>query len=141
MIRVGVHEETKDKFCCFYSRLRTEIQDIVDYKEYNDVNHLFQIGMLAKKELQGHQLMKMKTSSPAFLWRPPHPIPARARSCASFTYWSLSWCLTVPFGQAIRRQGHHPDQRPTQRVVTTSPNRCRPNYAYLIGNWPRPRQC
>jgi hypothetical protein len=41
MIRAGVHEETEDKNCCFYSGLRTEIQDIRDYKEYNTVNRLF----------------------------------------------------------------------------------------------------
>jgi hypothetical protein len=62
MIRVGVHEEMEDKICQFYSGLRTEIQDIVDYKEYNAINHLFQLAMLAEKELQGHQPMKMKTS-------------------------------------------------------------------------------
>jgi hypothetical protein len=41
MIRAGVHEETEDKICHFYGGLRTKIQDIVDYKEYNTVNHLF----------------------------------------------------------------------------------------------------
>jgi hypothetical protein len=41
MIRVGVHEESEDRIFHFYSRLCTEIQDIVDYKEYNVVNHLF----------------------------------------------------------------------------------------------------
>jgi hypothetical protein len=41
MICSGVHEETKDKICCFYSRLHTKIQDIVDYKEYDIVNRLF----------------------------------------------------------------------------------------------------
>jgi hypothetical protein len=40
-IRVGVHEETEDKICHFYGGLRTKIQDIVDYKEYNIVNRLF----------------------------------------------------------------------------------------------------
>jgi hypothetical protein len=53
MIRAGVHEETEDKICRFYGGLRTEIQDIVDYKEYNIVNRLFQLAMLAEKELQG----------------------------------------------------------------------------------------
>jgi hypothetical protein len=62
MIRAGVHEETEDKIYHFYSDLRTEIQGIVDYKEYHTINHLFQLAMLAKKELQSHQLMKMKTS-------------------------------------------------------------------------------
>jgi hypothetical protein len=41
MIHDSVHEETEDKICHFYSRLRTKIQDIVDYKEYNIVNRLF----------------------------------------------------------------------------------------------------
>jgi hypothetical protein len=51
MIRVGVHEETEDKICHFYYGLHTKIQDIADYKEYNTVNHLFQLAMLAKKDL------------------------------------------------------------------------------------------
>jgi hypothetical protein len=62
MICAGVHEEMMDKICHCYSRLRTEIQDIVDYKEYNIVNRLFHLAMLAEKELQGCQLMKTKTS-------------------------------------------------------------------------------
>jgi hypothetical protein len=62
MIHAGVPEEPEDKFCRFYFRLRTEIQDIIDYKEYNIVNRLFQLAMLAEKELQDHQSMKMKTS-------------------------------------------------------------------------------
>jgi hypothetical protein len=41
MIRARVHEETEDKICHFYGGLQTEIQDIVDYKEYNTINHLF----------------------------------------------------------------------------------------------------
>jgi hypothetical protein len=41
MIRASVDEEIEDKICHFYSGLRTEIHDIVDYKEYNIVNRLF----------------------------------------------------------------------------------------------------
>jgi hypothetical protein len=62
MIHVGVHEETEDKIYHFYGGLRTEIQDIVDYKEYNIVNHLFQLAILAEKELQGRQLTRVKSS-------------------------------------------------------------------------------
>jgi hypothetical protein len=51
MICAGVHEEMEDKMYRFYPRLPAEIQDIVDYKEYNNVNHLFQLAMLVKKEL------------------------------------------------------------------------------------------
>jgi hypothetical protein len=41
MIHAAVHEETYDKICRFYSRLHIEIQDIIDYKEYDTVNRLF----------------------------------------------------------------------------------------------------
>ena len=47
----GVVEGNKDSICHFYSGLRREIQDIVDYKEFNIVNQLFQFAMLAEKEL------------------------------------------------------------------------------------------
>jgi hypothetical protein len=62
MIHTGAHEETEDKICYFYFGLCTEIQDIVDYKEYNTVNIFFQLAMLAEKELQGCQTMRRKTS-------------------------------------------------------------------------------
>jgi hypothetical protein len=55
MIHAGVHEKTEDKSC-------TEIQNIVDNKEYNNVNHLFYLAMLAEKEVQDRQPTKMKTS-------------------------------------------------------------------------------
>jgi hypothetical protein len=61
MIHAGVHEETEDKICHFYGGLRTEIQNIIHYKEYNIVNHLFQLPMLAEKELQGRQPTRLKS--------------------------------------------------------------------------------
>jgi hypothetical protein len=41
MIRARVHEKTEHLICHFYSVLCTEIQDDVDYKEYNIGNHFF----------------------------------------------------------------------------------------------------
>jgi hypothetical protein len=83
-IHAGVHEETEDKICHFYRGLRTEIQDIVDYKEYNIVNHLFQLAMLAEKELQGRQLTRVKSS-----FMPHHtsmtPSTSRAPATAHFS--------------------------------------------------------
>jgi hypothetical protein len=52
----GIVEGTKDSICRFYSGLRRDIQDIVDYKEFNTVNQLFQLAMFAEKELQGRAL-------------------------------------------------------------------------------------
>jgi hypothetical protein len=80
MIRVGVHEETEDKICHFYAGLRTEIQDIVDYKEYNTVNHLFQLSILAEKELQDRQPTRVKSS---FTPRHPSTTPSTSRAPAT----------------------------------------------------------
>jgi hypothetical protein len=49
--RCGIVEGHEDALCRFYSGLRRNIQDIVDYKEFNTVNKLFQFAMLAEKEL------------------------------------------------------------------------------------------
>jgi hypothetical protein len=80
MIRAGVHEETEDKICHFYGGLRTEIQDIVDYKEYNTVNRLFQLAMLVEKELQGRQPTRVKSS---FMPHYPSTTPSTSRAPAT----------------------------------------------------------
>ena len=49
--RCGIVEGPKDAICRFYSGLRHETQDIVDYKDFNTVDKLFQFAMLAEKEL------------------------------------------------------------------------------------------
>ena len=54
-MRCSVVEGNEDTICRFYSGLRREIQDIVDYKEFNTVNQLFQFAMLVEKELQGRE--------------------------------------------------------------------------------------
>jgi hypothetical protein len=91
MIRAGVHEKTEDKVCRFYSVLRTEIQDIVDSQEYNTCNRLFQLAMLAKKELQGGQITKMKTSfmphsAPTVASRTTMPLGARSSMTPSASH-------------------------------------------------------
>jgi hypothetical protein len=55
LMRCGVVEGPEDSICRFYSGLRREIHDIVDYKEFNTINQLFQFAMLAEKELQGRE--------------------------------------------------------------------------------------
>jgi hypothetical protein len=53
MIREGVHEETEDKICHFYGGLRTEIQDLIDYKEYNTGNHFVPACYVSRKGIVG----------------------------------------------------------------------------------------
>jgi hypothetical protein len=67
----------------FSGGLRNEIQDITDYKEYNNVNHLFQLSILVEKELQGRQSTRLKSS-----FTPRHtsttPSTSRAPGTAHF---------------------------------------------------------
>ena len=51
--RCKIVEGTEDAICRFYSGLRREIQDILDYKDFDTVDKLFQFAMLAEKEVQG----------------------------------------------------------------------------------------
>jgi hypothetical protein len=60
--------------------LQTKIQDIIDYKEYNTGNRLFQLAMLAEKELQGQQLTRVKNS-----FTPRHTSMTPSTSCAPAT--------------------------------------------------------
>jgi hypothetical protein len=70
----------------FYGGLQTKIQDIVDYKEYNTVNHLFQLAMLAEKELQGRQPTRLKSS-----FMPRHTSTTPSTSCApATTHFSMT---------------------------------------------------
>ena len=47
MIRCGIEEDPEDKVCHFYGGWRREIQDIVDYKDFNTTKQLFPLAMLA----------------------------------------------------------------------------------------------
>jgi hypothetical protein len=60
--------------------VRTEIQDIVDNKEYNTVNRLFQLAILAEKELQGRQVTRLKSS-----FTPRHTLTTPSTSHAPAT--------------------------------------------------------
>jgi hypothetical protein len=51
--RCKIVEGAEDSICHFYSGLRRDIQDILDYKDFDTVDKLFQFAMLAEKEVQG----------------------------------------------------------------------------------------
>ena len=73
LMRCSVVEGNEDAICHFYSGLRREIQDIVDYKEFNTVNQLFQFAMLAEKELQGREQQSKSKVSTTYT---PHSAPS-----------------------------------------------------------------
>jgi hypothetical protein len=77
MLRCGVVEDQEDQIVRFYGGLRREIQDIVDYKEYHSIQCLFQLAMLAKKELQDHQQQRRNNTFT------PRQLPAPAKAAPS----------------------------------------------------------
>lgn len=55
MLRCDIIEDEEAAMARFYGGLTREIQDIVDYKEYDSVPRLFHLTCLVEKELQGRQ--------------------------------------------------------------------------------------
>jgi hypothetical protein len=136
MIRVGVHEETKDKICHFYGGLRTEIQDIVDYKEYNTVNHLFLLAILAEKELQGRQPTRLKSSfTPRHTSMTPSTLHASATarySTTPSTSHAPSTSMTPP---PAPRAAAKPSSSSTTSTGRTSDIKC--HRCHGIGHFQR----
>jgi hypothetical protein len=77
MLHCGVIEDQEDQIVRFYGGLWRQIQNIVDYKEYHSIQRLFQLAMLAEKELQGHQQQRWNNTFT------PRQLPAPAKAAPS----------------------------------------------------------
>jgi hypothetical protein len=86
MLRSGVVEENGDKMVRFYGGLNRNIQDMVDYKEYDFIQHLFQLAILVEKELQGRQ---QSANKGATVFAPRSATPNTGAPS------SLSWFMTM----------------------------------------------
>jgi hypothetical protein len=88
--RCKIVEGAEDVICHFCSDLRRDIQDILDYKDFDTVNKLFQFAMLAEKEVHGWQQSQHQprstfgaTPMPKTMPRTPPTPPAPTRSSSS----------------------------------------------------------
>jgi hypothetical protein len=117
MIRAGVHEETEDKICHFYGGLRTEIQDIIDYKEYNTINCLFQLVMLVEKELQGRQPTRLKSS-----FTPHHTsmTPSTSRAPDTTHFLTTPSTSRVPSTSTAPPPASHAAAKPSSSSTTST---------------------
>ena len=68
MIRCGLFEQDDAAMARFRGGLNREIQDILDYKEYNDMTTLFEYACKAEREVQGR---RSKTYTNPFAGRSP----------------------------------------------------------------------
>jgi hypothetical protein len=81
--RCMIVEDDESYVVRFYSGLRWDIQDIVDYKEFNTINQLFQFAMLAEKELQGRETQNRSSARSCYT---PRTMPALGLPKAT-TFW------------------------------------------------------
>jgi hypothetical protein len=115
------------KFVIFMGGLQTKIQDIVDYKEYNTVNHLFQLAMLAEKELQGRQPTRLKSSfMPRHTSTTPSTSRAPATACFSMrpsTSRAPSTSMTPPLAPHASKTtppAPHATAKPSSSSITST---------------------
>ena len=109
-MRCSVVEGNEDAICHFYSGLRREIQDIVDYKEFNTVNQLFQFAMLAEKELQGREQQgKSKVSTSTYM---PRSAPSLGLTKPT-TFWAPPPASKRPATSGVSATPKAPPARPT----------------------------
>jgi hypothetical protein len=55
MLRSGLGKNGDAAMARFFGGLNREIQDVLDYKEYNNITRLFHFTCKAKREVQGRQ--------------------------------------------------------------------------------------
>jgi hypothetical protein len=85
MIRCVILEELDATMACFRGGLNSEIQDILDYKEYANMTQLFEFACKARREVQGR---RSRTYSNTFVGRnlssssgPAFPAPSTPTPC------------------------------------------------------------
>ena len=81
----------------FYGGLRHEIQDIVDYKDFNTTNQLFQLAMLVEKELQGRQQPSQRSRSnygTSFMSKAIMSPPTKSPGASPLAPSAITWSTT-----------------------------------------------
>jgi hypothetical protein len=81
------------KFVIFIGGCELKFRILFDYKEYNNVNRLFQLAMLAEKELQGRQPTRLKSS---FTPRHTSTTPSTSRAPATARFSTTPSTSRVP---------------------------------------------
>lgn len=109
----GTVEGHEDALCRFYLGLRRDIQDIMDYKEFNTVNKLFQFAMLAETELQGRQHRPRATFGASST--------SRTHTPASSHTPSTTPASTRPPSTPAAHVGNLPLQVPTKKHNSLAP--------------------
>ena len=56
-IRCGIVEDNEAMLACFMGGLNREIQTILEYKDYNNITHLFHLACKAEREVQDRQAL------------------------------------------------------------------------------------
>lgn len=86
LLRCGLEETEDAKIAIFLGGLNRNIQDILDYKEYNSITRLFHLACKVEREVQGRQSRSRGSFGVSFVGRqnqaqssgkaPPPAVPA-----------------------------------------------------------------
>jgi hypothetical protein len=89
MLRCGLVENNDAAMARFLGVLNHEIQDVLDYKEYNNINCLFHLACKAEREVQGRHTRTQANSSAgrttSFNSKPTTMVPPAATSPSTST--------------------------------------------------------
>ena len=55
LARCGIHEDDEDTSARFFGGLNRDIQDILDYKDWNRFSQLYHLALKAEREVQGRR--------------------------------------------------------------------------------------
>jgi hypothetical protein len=92
MLRCNLEEREDVAMARFFTGLNPEIQDILEYKDYTNITHLFHFACKAKREVQGHHASAETIFSTGRTnsWQhnngrttPPSPSPSRVAPSTS----------------------------------------------------------
>ncbi|XP_062208944.1 uncharacterized protein LOC133910632 [Phragmites australis] len=95
MIRCGLVEQDDAAMARFRGGLNREIQDILDYKDYDDMTTLFEYACKAEREVQGRR-SSTRTNHFAGSSKAPTPAPRSTPPTSSSTPRESTSSLTAP---------------------------------------------
>ena len=58
LARCGIHEDDEDTSARFFGGLNRDIQDILDYKDWNRFSQLYHLALKAEREVQGRRIVQ-----------------------------------------------------------------------------------
>ncbi|XP_062179398.1 uncharacterized protein LOC133884007 [Phragmites australis] len=144
MLRCGLVENDDAAMARFLGGLNREIQDVLDYKEYNNITRLFHLACKAEREVQGRQTRTRANYSAGRTnsWKPATTAASSSPSAAPSP--SSNKQQTVSLAPHVQTKAAHNSSTPSALVASTGCtkeiqcHRCK-GYGHVIRDCPNKR--